>query len=120
METLVKRFKTYQDQSKPVIDFYDRFGKVFKIDASRSVKEVYECTKQALIPELFCLLGPKCSGKETVGTQVAKRANMRFMNFSRFLRVKKLVKASDEKKMKELTLFLLEANATRFLIQNFP
>lgn len=106
--------------SKPVIDFYDRFGKVSKIDASKSVKEVYEATKQALLPEVYSLIGPKCSGKRTVGHKVAERANLRFLDFSRFLKAKKLTRASDEEKMKEFVKFMYGANETRFLALNFP
>jgi len=120
LETLVKRFNTYKEMSKPVIEFYDRFGKVCRIDASQSVKDVYECTKQALLPEVYSLIGPKCSGKRTVGMKVAERANLRYLDFERFLKAKKLTKASDEDKMREFVNFMYNANETRFLALNFP
>lgn len=41
-ETLIKRLKAFNEQSKPVIDLYRKFGKVHWIDAYGSVADVYE------------------------------------------------------------------------------
>ena len=41
METLLKRFKAFNEQSKPVVDLYKKFGKVHEIDAKGDVEEVY-------------------------------------------------------------------------------
>ena len=41
VETLLKRFKAFNEQSKPVVDLYMKFGKVHYIDASGTVNEVY-------------------------------------------------------------------------------
>ena len=37
-----KRLKAFQELSKPVVDLYQKFGKVNYIDASVSVEEVYQ------------------------------------------------------------------------------
>lgn len=42
METLLKRFKAYTEQSKPVVELYERFGKVHTIMAMGSIQDVYE------------------------------------------------------------------------------
>eukprot|EP01023_Acetabularia_acetabulum_P009616 TRINITY_DN1433_c0_g1_i3.p2 TRINITY_DN1433_c0_g1~~TRINITY_DN1433_c0_g1_i3.p2 ORF type:complete len:210 (-),score=34.12 TRINITY_DN1433_c0_g1_i3:427-1056(-) len=42
IETIRKRFKTYQDSTMPVINYYDKINKLRKIMADRSVEEVYE------------------------------------------------------------------------------
>jgi hypothetical protein len=42
------------------------------------------------------------------------------MDFSRFLKAKKLCRATDEEKMKVLIHFLQNARETRFMIMNFP
>jgi len=49
-ETLKKRLRAFKELSKPVVDMYSRFGKVKHIDASKSVKEVFEQTKKAMLP----------------------------------------------------------------------
>lgn len=40
-ESLEKRIQTYLQSTKPIIDLYEEMGKVKKIDASRSVDEVF-------------------------------------------------------------------------------
>lgn len=47
IETIRKRFKVFAESSLPVINHYNSFGKVRKIDASRTREEVFE-TIQAL------------------------------------------------------------------------
>ncbi|XP_071292780.1 UMP-CMP kinase [Agelaius tricolor] len=41
-ESLEKRIHTYLQSTKPIIDLYERMGKVRKVDASKSVDEVFE------------------------------------------------------------------------------
>jgi len=42
IEVIKKRFKTYQEQTMPVIKYYDRQGKVKEIDSSASVEAVHK------------------------------------------------------------------------------
>ncbi len=44
-EVLKKRFITYIEQTKPVIDYYEKLGKVVVADAEKSIPEVYEAIK---------------------------------------------------------------------------
>lgn len=39
-ESIVKRLKVFNDQTKPVIDFYGRLGKLQSINANRPVEEI--------------------------------------------------------------------------------
>ena len=41
-ESIKKRFKTYQNQSLPVIEYFRAFEKVRRVDTSVTVDEVYE------------------------------------------------------------------------------
>lgn len=45
IESIRKRFNTYQSQTMPVIDYFGAQGKVKKIDSSKSVDEVFEEVK---------------------------------------------------------------------------
>jgi len=45
METLLKRFKAFNEQSKPVVDMYAKFGKVKHILATGEINDVYKMTK---------------------------------------------------------------------------
>ena len=65
----------------PVVDLYKKFGKVRWIEAIGSINEVYEQTKKAMCPQMFYLVGPKCSGKTVLGSALAERANMQLMNY---------------------------------------
>ena len=40
MEVLEKRFKTLEEQSLTIIKYFERQGKLWKIDANRSAAEV--------------------------------------------------------------------------------
>lgn len=40
-DTIKKRVQNYFDQSLPVVDYYKKFGKVRRIDATLDIGEVY-------------------------------------------------------------------------------
>ena len=52
-ETLKKRLRNFNELSKPVVDMYAKFGKVKHIDASKSVDQVFEQTKKAMLQEAW-------------------------------------------------------------------
>ena len=62
-EILKNRVNEFFKSSVPVVDFYSNFNKVHRIYAAVGVSEVYEHTKNALLPQTFFLIGPKGSGK---------------------------------------------------------
>ena len=41
-ETMKTRVENYYEMTLPVVDFYKKFGKVSRIDATGSIAEVYE------------------------------------------------------------------------------
>ena len=45
-ETIAKRIQTFNEETKPVIDAYEKEGKLVKIDASKSVDDVFADVKQ--------------------------------------------------------------------------
>lgn len=47
-ESIKKRFKTFVETSMPVVDNYEKEGKVVKVDATKSPEEVYEETKKKI------------------------------------------------------------------------
>jgi adenylate kinase len=123
IETLKKRFKSYNEQTKPVLDLYSRFGKVRKIDASRDVNDVYKLTKQALVPEIFLLIGPRGAGKNSLGQALCERTNMGSIKFKQFVdeEEKKVgKKLSDEAITQKLISRLLDELSPRILLEGFP
>ncbi|CAN1149744.1 UMP-CMP kinase 3 [Linum perenne] len=51
IETIRKRFKVFLESSLPVIEYYDSKGKVKKVDAAKSVGEVFEAVKAIFTPK---------------------------------------------------------------------
>ncbi|CAI5757745.1 unnamed protein product [Candida verbasci] len=48
IESIQKRFKTFIDTSMPVVDYYDKQGKVVKVNCNEPVDVVFNHVKQAL------------------------------------------------------------------------
>ena len=84
-EAIVKRFETYQQKNLPVINYYEQFGKVRRIDANRDVLDIYEDTRKAMLPQISCIIGPKASGKTTLGNALCERTNMKLIDFNDFV-----------------------------------
>src|SRR5688572_11943869 len=97
-----------------------KFGKVHFISATGTVNEVYQETKKAMLPETFFLIGPKCSGKTTLGKALSERTNMKLLNFSQFLKSSDLKNADDETKTMALIKLLVNETVPRILIEDFP
>jgi UMP-CMP kinase len=51
-ESIKKRFRTYHKETMPVIEHYEKQGKVVEIDSSTTVEKVFEATKKE-ITKLF-------------------------------------------------------------------
>ncbi|KAK1273974.1 UMP-CMP kinase [Acorus gramineus] len=49
-ETIRKRFKVFVESSIPVIEYYDAKSKVRKVDAGKSIDEVFEAVKSIFTP----------------------------------------------------------------------
>lgn len=56
-ESIKKRFRTYERDTMPVIEYYKKEGKVAEIDASGSVEEVHEATQKE-VSKLFASAAP--------------------------------------------------------------
>ena len=47
-ETVANRLKVYDEQTKPLVDFYTNVGTIKNLDAAKSISEVYEKIVQIL------------------------------------------------------------------------
>lgn len=119
-ETLLKRLKNYNEQSKPVVDLYEQFGKVRRIDASKDIQDVYEQTKKAMLPSISFILGPKTSGKSTLGKALADRTNMKFIDFNNFVEENGLAGQDDDEVTGALIKSMVNEHCPRVLLKNFP
>ncbi|KAK6198855.1 uridylate kinase [Scheffersomyces amazonensis] len=48
VESIKKRFRTFIDTSMPVVDYFDKQGRVVKVNCNQPVDEVYDQVKEAL------------------------------------------------------------------------
>lgn len=119
-DVIKKRIRNYLDQTLPVVDYYRKFGKVNEIDASGSIAEVYAASKRAVLPQCTCLLGPKASGKTTIGEALANRTNARLIDFNEFLRANGLEGQDDELITTRFIKSLAEEVLPRIVLENFP
>jgi len=90
VETLKKRISSYNDQTQPVLDMYNRFGKVTFISGEPEVNAVYAETRKAIFPQVSFCVGPKGSGKTVLGKKLCSRTNMTLLNFTDFVAEKNL------------------------------
>ena len=49
-ETITKRLVTFDNETKPVLTYYEGQGKLHKIDAQRSVDDIYADVRTVLLP----------------------------------------------------------------------
>lgn len=84
-EIITKRLQTYNEQSKPVVDLYKSFGKVREVDGAGDTIQVWNATRQAMLPQVSFMIGPIGSGKSTLGRLLCERTNAKQLNFSKFV-----------------------------------
>jgi len=51
-ESIKKRFKTFVETSMPVVDYFEKEGRVVKVVATKSPEEVYKETKEKVVQRL--------------------------------------------------------------------
>lgn len=119
-ETMAKRIANYLESTMPVIDYYKKFGKVSEIDALGSIAETYAQTKKAILPQCTCLLGPKASGKTTIGNALSSRTNAKLIDFREFLKDNGLEGQDDELVTTRFIKSLSQEVTPRVILENFP
>jgi shikimate kinase len=66
------------------------------------------------------LLGPKASGKSSIGNQLSVRTNMNLINFDEFISNGGYEGYDDEKITSEFISYLAKILSPRVAIKNFP
>ena len=119
-DTVSKRLTAYKESTIPVLDLYERFGKVKRIDTNCDELEAYQMTRKAMLPQISCIIGPKASGKTTLGNALCKRTNMKLVNFNDFCSQNKLDGEDDETVTSALIKQMSKELAPRILLEDFP
>jgi adenylate kinase family enzyme len=84
-EVITQRLRTYNEQSRPVVEMYKKFGKVREVDGAGDVLEVWKMTRKAMLPQVSFIIGSNASGKTTLGGQLCERTNAKLINFGHFV-----------------------------------
>ncbi|XP_012083769.1 UMP-CMP kinase 3 isoform X1 [Jatropha curcas] len=61
IETIRKRFRVFLESSIPVVEYYESKGRVRKIDAGKSVEEVFEAVKSIFTQKDEKVKGHRCA-----------------------------------------------------------
>ena len=71
-EIIRKRLQTYNSQSKPVVDYYKKKGKVVEVDGAKDVATVWEETKTGILnaKQSVETAGAGCSGCSSSGCAI--------------------------------------------------
>ena len=119
-ETIRARLETYETQSKPVVEMYQKFGKVREVDGSFEIFQVWQQTRSAMLPQVSFLTGPMCSGKTSLGNALCERTNAKLVNFNAFLKDNGLEGACDDDQVQALIQNLANEIAPRVVLEDFP
>jgi adenylate kinase family enzyme len=119
-ETIMKRLETFKNQSQPVVEMYERFGKVREVDGSGDPIEVFNLTRKAMLPQVSWICGPKISGKTTLGNMLATRTNAKLLKFTDFVKQQGLERSDDDTVVQALIQQLALEISPRILIEDFP
>jgi len=119
-ETIKKRVQNYFDTSYPVVEYYQKFGKVRKIDATGGISDVYRQTKEAVLPQTMFIMGPKAAGKTMIAQNLSERTNMNLINFNEFVSSNGFDDADDETVTMALIDKLSKEVKPRVILENFP
>lgn len=73
-----------------------------------------------MLPQIFSVIGPKCSGKTALGSALAERTNMTHLNFTHFVKQHGLKDQDCESKTQHLIKHLVNETSPRVLLEDFP
>ena len=115
-------YDLYNTKTLPMIDFYNQFGLVREVDCSKNFNSVLTSAKEEILPEIYCIIGKKYSGKTTVSNVFNEQMNFELIDFSKFLNLPEITrkKQDDQYVIIELINRLRQSNSRRVMIENFP
>ena len=77
-------------------------------------------SKAAVLPQVMFMLGPKASGKSTIGETMAARTNMKLIDFNQFISFNGLDGQDDETVTTHFIQSLAKETTPRLVLENFP
>jgi len=110
----------YEENAKPVLEMYQKFGKVREIDGAGDTFQVWGQTRRAMLPQVQFLIGPKVSGKKTLGNAISERTNSKLLKFNEFVKENDFEDTDDDTVVLALIQQLAKEICPRVIISDFP
>mmetsp|Transcript_35995 Transcript_35995/g.84363 ORF Transcript_35995/g.84363 Transcript_35995/m.84363 type:complete len:490 (-) Transcript_35995:182-1651(-) len=139
IDSIRKRFRVFKEESMPVVQTLESKGLLRRINAERSVEDVWATVKACFMPSVVFVLGGPGSGKGTQCSRISDRYGYNHLSAGDLLREERSRPGSKHGELIEsyiregrlvpieITLALLEAamrklgwEGGRFLIDGFP
>ena len=70
-ETIRSRISVFNESTAPVLDMYNRIGKVANVSGLGDIETIYGLVKKAVIPNLIFFYGAPSTGKSLVAKAIA-------------------------------------------------
>lgn len=84
--TVKKRLKVFDDQTLPLVSYYEPIGKLRRADAERDIAEVYAETKKFFSARLIYLTGPLGSPMDQVAERLESKYGYAAINLTTLLK----------------------------------
>ena len=120
-EMFNKKIAEFDESTRAMIEYYDKFGKVRRVDASgNDNNKIFDDAKQAALPQIMLIMGAKCSGKTTIATEISEKTYMKHIKFNDYLASHGITEEDDDTKCSQLTKDLSREFTPRVIIEDFP
>ena len=115
----------YDDYSKniqKIIEFYQPYGIVKNVDATKKIGEVNSLFKQQLYPIIYSIIGKRYSGKTEISKLLNSKTGIKCIDFNDFLKEPEISKKLDDSDyvISQFILKLRKMRDIRILIEDFP
>lgn len=116
------QYELYKSKTLPMLSFYNQFGLVREVDCSQNFNSIISSTKEQILPEVYCIIGKKYSGKSTVSNVFKDQMNFEVIDFNKFINLPEISrkKQDDQFIIIELINRLRQSNSRRVIIESFP
>ena len=116
------KYEKYQNEFKPVYEFYSKYGVIRTINGEQSVGSVNDQLKQNLYPVVYSIIGKRYSGKTTLSKVLNERMGIHLIDFNEFLTNKEIKKRINDSDfvVSSFIAKLRTLQSPRVLIENFP
>jgi adenylate kinase len=119
-ETIKKRIDKFNTETREVIKFYSKYGRVEGVNALGTIEEVYKEVTQVLKPRVVFVYGPPGTGISTISKALSEHLYYQYIDVNALFKEKRLERASDEAKTKALVDYLRCHRRFVFVVDGFP